>query len=155
MRTRSNSRSQVLIFVFFLIFILGALAAALLQIWESQVGVIALQQDGAKAFYTAQAAVSFAKGQLRTNWDWAGMDADSNDTAEDSEKAVFSGNKYWIDIISRNDTDPDNRYCVINAHGWSGNSHKVIKAELLRHRDSVGPPPVYTYSPVTWSWAEI
>lgn len=148
-------KAQVLIFVFFLIFILGALATSLLQIWQSEVQVPSLQQGGSNAFYIAQAGIELAKGQLRTNWDWAGMDTNNNGIAEDSEKAVFSNGKYWVDIISRDDSVPTNRKVTINAHGWTGISHQAIQVQLQRTQVLVGPPPVYTYQQIGWSWRQI
>jgi hypothetical protein len=155
MKTQTGIKSQVLIFVFFLIFILGALATSLLQIWQSEVQVPSLQQNGSTAFYIAQAGISLAKGQLRTNWDWAGMDANNDDVADESEKANFSSGKYWVDIISRDDSAPNNRTVVINAHGWMRDSHRIIKVELRRRRTNPGPPPVYAFTQLNWSWGQL
>ena len=148
-------KAQVLIFVFFLIFILGALATSLLQIWQSEVQIPSLQQGGSNAFYIAQTGIELAKGQLRSNWDWAGMDANNDNIPDESEKTAFSNGKYWVDIISRDDSNPTIRKVIINAHGWTGISHQVIQVELQRTEVNPGPPAVYTYLQIGWSWRQI
>ncbi|MFA5116765.1 MAG: hypothetical protein WC486_05730 [Candidatus Omnitrophota bacterium] len=148
-------KAQVLIFVFFLIFILGALAVALLQIWQSEVQIPSLQQGASNSFYIAQTGIELGKSQLRSNWDWAGMDANTDDIADESERATFGSGKYWVDIISRDDSNPAARIVTINAHGWTGISHQVIQVQLQRTEVNPGPPPVYTYLQIGWSWQQI
>jgi len=155
MKNYRNPKAQALIFVFFLIFILGALAAALLNIWESQVQIPSLQYGLANSFYIAQSGIEIAKSQLRTNWDWAGYDTDNNNIADESEKATFGAGKFWVDIVSRDDSDPANRRVTISCDGWMASSHQIIQVELLRTTTNPGPPPVYSYSQIGWSWRQI
>jgi len=148
-------KGQALLFVFFLLLIVGILGGALANMWQAEINTRFSEKEGLIAFYLTQAGIERAKIELKTDWDWMGMDSDNDNVADNSERESLGDGSYWVDIVNRDDSDPAHRQATVEAHGWIGNSHRVIQIELEREETNPGPPPTYDYHPVPWSWQEI
>jgi len=57
----NNKSGQVLIFVFFLLLIIGILAGSLAVMWQSQIKTFSSEKEGLIAFYLAQAGIERGK----------------------------------------------------------------------------------------------
>lgn len=62
-----QKRGQALLFVFFLLIILGILGGALLNMWQAEIKTRSAERDGMMAFYLAQAGIEEAKIWARNN----------------------------------------------------------------------------------------
>ncbi|MFH1339346.1 MAG: hypothetical protein ABIH40_05845 [Candidatus Omnitrophota bacterium] len=147
-------KGQALLLVFLLLLIVGILVSALASMWQAEIRVRSLEKEGLGAFYLAQAGIERAKIELKTDWDWIGMDTNNDDVADNSEKESMGGGYYWVDIVARDDSDPAHRRATSEAHGWINGSHRAIRIELEKEETNPGPPPTYDYHPIPWSWRE-
>lgn len=133
-------RGQALIFVFFLLLIVGILAGALANMWQAEIKTRGLERDGLIAFYLAQGGIERAKIEARNgvvtapNW---------------SSEQPLSGDRYYFYI---EDIGADQR--LLRSIGQRlNNSGNVIAERRIEVRvQGIGASPE---SQVSWSWQEI
>lgn len=133
-------KGQALIFVFFLLLIVGILAGALANMWQVEIKVRSLEKDGLIAFYLAQAGIERAKIEARlgviTAPNWS------------SPQSLVGGRYYYyIEDVGGNQR-------ILRSIGQRlDNSGNVIAERRIEVRvQGIGAPPE---SQVSWSWQEI
>lgn len=133
-------RGQALIFVFFLLVIVGILAGALANMWQAEIQTRTAERDGLIAFYLAQAGIERAKIEARNgvitapNWS--------------SAQTLGDGRYYfYIENIGANQR-------LLRSIGQRlDSSGNVIAERRIEVRvQGIGAPPE---SQVSWSWQEI
>ena len=144
-------RGQALLFVFFLLLMVGILAGALAVVCEAEIKTRSLERDGLIAFYLAQAGIEGAKIELINNPSW------------DPNLGTFYNLPLlgieWgcaIDVISVGGQQRD----IICRGGkrkstvipWSGTEELEIERRIKVRVQGIGAPPA---SQVPWTWQEI
>ncbi|MBU4305106.1 MAG: hypothetical protein KJ893_05760 [Candidatus Omnitrophica bacterium] len=89
-----NNRGQVLLFVFFLLLVVGILSSGISVLWQADTGIRTQEQFGSIAFYLAQGAVERAKAEVLRGYWAAGTstisDQNDLDIASDPQQYLYS-----------------------------------------------------------------
>ena len=124
-----RNKGQVLLFIFFLLAVVGFLAGALSTIWEAKVKIGTLQKSSIGVFYLAQAGVERAKYELKdglggSGWSWAGI-------AQASKVSLGDG-FYWVTIVD-DPADATYNYRTVTGFGELGEFTKSISVQLRQN----------------------
>jgi Tfp pilus assembly protein PilX len=139
-------RGQALLFVFFLLLIVGILAGALANMWEAEIKTRASGRDSLIAFYLAQAGVERAKIELAYDETWTGGGPYS-----------FGGGTYTVSV--QNVACPPGPYNTcreITSTGRIASAERRITCRVSLDRPPLDPPNTPgDEEMVPWSWREI
>jgi len=147
----NRKKGQALLFVFFLLLIVGILMGALAVMWEAEIQTRSETRDSLLAFYIAQAGIERAKVELAYNEDWPVLGGGS------FGPVTFGGGSYSIQV--QNIACPPGPYNTcreITSIGRIRNSERRIVTGVSL--DSPPPDPPDTPGDernLPWSWREI
>ena len=141
-----SRKGQALLFVFFLLLIVGILAGALAVMWPAEIKTRGLERDGLIAFYLAQAGVERAKIELAYNETWTGGGPYS-----------FGGGTYTVSV--QNVACPPGPYNTcreITSIGRIASVERRITCTVSLDKPPLDPPDTPgDEEMVSWSWREI
>jgi hypothetical protein len=96
-----NSGGQILIFVLFLLFLVGFIGTALAALWQSDARLRTLDQDGLTAFYAAQAGLEHGQLYAENHWTASGWFPASSCQYDDETDVHVAGNaSCWYSSIT-------------------------------------------------------
>ena len=133
MNQNNFQKAQTLLYVGFVLLAVVVMAAVVMTSLVTIQKTTSYQRKGMDAYQLAMAGIERAKVELSNEWSWPGLDDIVEDdtpnrgTANDETLELGQG-QYWVDL---EDTIPyDANKVAIVSHGWVGDAHKAISAEL-------------------------
>ncbi|OGX26659.1 MAG: hypothetical protein A3J51_00450 [Omnitrophica WOR_2 bacterium RIFCSPHIGHO2_02_FULL_45_21] len=133
---------QALLFVFFLLLVVGILTGALAVMWQAEIRTRALEKDGLIAFYLAQAGIERAKIEARNGAIIPGG----------SSAQTLGAGRYYYYI---EDTGGNQRLLRSIGQWLDASGNPSAERQITVRVSGMGTPLPGDDAQVSWSWREI
>lgn len=130
-------KGQALIFVFFLLLLIGSIIGALSIIWQTEIQKRSLQKYNLRAFYLAQAGIELGKFYAK-----AGLTIPVT-------PVTTSGGRFSYSIVSG--PGPFDRIITSVGEAFSSSGTVMAEKAITVRVEGIGNPPE---SQTAWSWKE-
>lgn len=164
-----RERAQALLFVLFLILILGIITAALATMWEADMRTRVKEDEGLKAFYLAQAGVERGKIEVLYGYWPTGTPTVYNITNQNDLDLAGDEYQFLYDIVITTPASGTTRTIVGIGRVLNLSGNEIARREIQVIVDGVrdlvdngtgAPPPDgidddTTGNQAGWSWQEI
>lgn len=139
-KDNSTRRGQALIFVFFLLLVIGVLSVSLAVMLRTEIQTRMQEKNGLTAFYLAQSGIEYAKIILASNESWGGV-----------TDFAFGGGTFTVSV---QDLIGGGVPKEITSTGKFNNAERMIIVWVY-----LDPPPPMPNTPgdetvISWSWGE-
>lgn len=141
-RTTQDARGQALLFVFFLLLVVGILTGALAVMWQAEIRTRSLEKDGLIAFYLAQAGIERAKIEARN-----GVIIPGGSPAQ-----TLGAGRYYYYI---QDIGGGQRLLRSIGQGLDASGNPSAERQIEVRVSGMGTPLPGDDAQVSWSWREI
>ena len=140
----NSKKSQALLFVFFLLLIVGILAGALAVMWQAEIEIRGAEKEGLVAFYLAQAGIENAKIYARHN---------PSSFPYQSGWINFSGGRYNF-TIAQVGPGPNRRNLSSTGQALDSSGNPIAERQLGVEVQGIGTPSTADDQQLPWAWHE-